>query len=77
MTHTAILIRNAFFRWLAYLSLISEALVSFLFSLSLSLFLFVCLFVCLLVVGLYQNYCWMNYEIFTHAEIQQCITLHL
>ena len=30
MTHTAILITNAFFRWLAYLSLISEALISFL-----------------------------------------------
>jgi hypothetical protein len=30
MTHTDILVTNAFFRWLAYLSLISEALVSFL-----------------------------------------------
>lgn len=30
ITHTAILITNGFFRWLAFLSLISEALVSFL-----------------------------------------------
>jgi hypothetical protein len=48
MTHTDILITNAFFRWMVYVSLISETLFSF------------------LGVGLYQNYYWINYIIFTH-----------
>jgi len=60
MTHTDILVTNAFFRWMAYVSLIYETLVSF------------------LGVGLYQNYYWMNYKIFTYyAEIQLCITFYL
>jgi hypothetical protein len=57
MTHTDILVRNAFFRWMAYVSLISETSVSF------------------LGVGLYQNYYWI--KIFTHVEIQLCITFYL